>query len=836
MEKHVKTEHRKTRDETKPHNPSASMHTTVWHWRDLWSPDWIALLVIGIGLIMAPYFRGLYFDSDMMVAEQVLCFLLLMTGMWKWAIHIRATGNKARWQQAQPPSLYTPRHLFIFAVLFPYVIGLWTAVAPYDNWLQLFRYVAYGLTFFIVAEVLSRKHGAVEFLQVCMQISIGWTALFAVATALGQVTIEDAVLSGRLSSVFQYPNTFGIILAVGIVGGLLLTLRRQWWLQAVGGLFLIPMGYVFLLTLSRGAWLFFPVVYLLGLLLLPMRLQWAYLIHSVLPAVGVGILLLLIGTNLGEVSAGAVWTGLLVTMAAGAAGYLALVRYVTYRWLSLPAVAFTGRRWALQLVIPAVLMLLVAGALYAVLNSPSVQGMLPDALQTRVAQIDLETHSVLERGYFNQDALEIYRDYPVFGAGGGGWRALFQKYQDYPYWSTQSHNFFSQLMVETGTFGVLLFAGIFLYYVWRGFRWYIDEERTEQRVARAFFLVVLFGLLGHSAIDFNMSFGYVGFLIFLSLAGWQSAIPTQKNMGRSAASLTRRFRGIFPSWPVPMRFTTSATFLLLLLMAGIMFFPIHNYSQAEAKYKEVGEMLEAGDVSDGIKTLEQIIQRSPYNPSYHLTYGSVLISVGRQQQDEQALQQGIEHIKRAAELASTHPQQLAQAAHNLMRAGEAEDAFHLIQQALKLGTWDIQLYPLFMEMSYEVGEQRLADGKEAEAAEAWKTGIQVFEQVSPMRASLDNLPNTLNKGRSFGETDELRLWAGKLHYRLGEFQAAIDRLTPLQESENEDIQRPAIVWGMAAQLQIGVPVEQTVGFDVFVQHPDWGNELRQILTLDIVGR
>src|SRR5690606_17086416 len=112
-------------------------------------------------------------------------------------------------------------------------------------------------------EALSRRPGAGEFLQACMQISIGWTALFAIAAAMGQVSFEDAVLHHRLSSVFQYPNTFGIILAVGTVGGLLLTLRRQWWLQALGGLFLVPMGYVFLLTYSRGAWLFFPLIYLL---------------------------------------------------------------------------------------------------------------------------------------------------------------------------------------------------------------------------------------------------------------------------------------------------------------------------------------------------------------------------------------------------------------------------------------------------------------------------------------------------------------------------------------------------------------------------------------------
>ena len=836
IQKQRRNAHENNRSTSGASVQNAFATTTVWHWRDFWAPEWVGLLVIGLGLIIVPYFRGLYFDSDMMVVEQVLCLLLLATGMWKWAQHVRSTRviEKGRPMNVQQADIfYDPRHLFVFALLIPYVIGLWTAVAPYDNWLQLFRYAAYAVAFFIVAEALSRRPGAGEFLQACMQISIGWTALFAIAAAMGQVSFEDAVLHHRLSSVFQYPNTFGIILAVGTVGGLLLTLRRQWWLQALGGLFLVPMGYVFLLTYSRGAWLFFPLIYLLGLLLLPMRMQWAYLIHSVPLAAGVGILLLVFGTQLSDAPIGTVWGWILTAMVVCAAGYPILARYLTRRFMFIPGEKSAGN-FAKQLAVPAVMAAMLAGAIYAVLYIPSVQELLPDAIQSRVAQIDLEQDSVLSRQMFNQDALEIFLDYPVFGAGGGGWRALFQKYQDYPYWSTQSHNFFSQLMVETGTLGMLLFAGIFLYYIYRGFYRYICMDNVEQRVAGSFFLVILLGLLGHSAIDFNMSYGYVGFLILLSLAGWQAANPMQQRE-RIGESSSRRFRAFYQSLPIPVRRIQSVTFLFLLVLSVTMFFPIHNDARAEVMYREAGEMLKDGDVATAIDHLEQIIQKSPYNPSYHLTYGSLLISIGQQQDDEQILQQGIEHIQRVVELASTHPQQLAQAAQNMMDAGKIEEAFDLIQQSLTLGAWDIHLYPIFMEIAYEAGEQRLAEGKEDAASQAWQAGLHAFEQIAPMRAALDELPKTLNKGRAFGETEELKLWAGKLHYRLGQFQLAYERLHPLHESEDAEIQRQAVLWSMAAQLQSGVPLEQTAGYDLFVQHPEWSDGLRPILALKVLS-
>lgn len=843
---HTKTVSGKEHDAARTSHQISLTDMKDWKWRDLWTPEWVGLLVIGIMLVIVPYFRGLYFDTDMMVVEQVLCLLILVTGIWKFVQSTRF-GNTARFSGSRVGILYNPRHLYIFALLIPYLIGLWTAVAPYDNWMQLFRYFSYGIAFFIVAEALSRKPGADLFLQLAMQISIGWTALFAVAAALGQVKFQNAVWDGRLSSVFQYPNTFGIILAVGIVGGLLLTLRRQWWIQTIGGLFLIPMGYVFLLTLSRGAWLFFPIIYLLGMLLLPMRAQWAYLIHSVPLAAGVGLLLLGIGTQLEGASAGAVWTWMVMAMGVGAAGYPVLFRFLTGRLL-FQASEWSGgegpmsSRWrglAVQLVQPTVIAVVLGGALYTVLKSSAVQEMLPETIAQRVTQINLETHSVLERGYFNRDALEIYRDHPVFGTGGGGWRALFQQYQDYPYWSTQSHNFFSQLIVETGTVGVLLYAVIVIYYLWRGFRWYAKDGVSEQRVARAFFLVVMLGLFSHSAIDFNMSFGYVGFLIFLALAGCQAPMPMKQNSGynstrnenKPSKEAARPFHPIFRALPIPVRLIQPVTFFSLLFIVGLMVFPIHNYSQAQAMYNEAGTMLEAGDVPGGLNRLEEIIQKSPYNPSYHLTYGSVLIPIGQQQQDEQVLQKGIEHLKRAAELAPTQPQHLAQVAQNLMRAGETEDAFGLIRQALQYGPWDMELYPLLMEMAYEIGEQRLAKGEKATAAEVWQAGLNAFKQIGTMRESLNEFPETLNKGRAFSETEEMKLLAGKLHYRTGQFQASAELLNQLHESQNEDIRRQAILWRIAAELQQGIPLEQTTWFGEWQQHPEWEDQLRQILSL-----
>jgi O-antigen ligase len=48
-------------------------------------------------------------------------------------------------------------------------------------------------------------------------------------------------------------------------------------------------------------------------------------------------------------------------------------------------------------------------------------------------------------------AVEIVKDHPIIGAGAGGWEALYRQYQNYSYWTTETHSHFLQVWVETGT-------------------------------------------------------------------------------------------------------------------------------------------------------------------------------------------------------------------------------------------------------------------------------------------------------------------------------------------------------------------------------------------------
>jgi putative inorganic carbon (hco3(-)) transporter len=59
-------------------------------------------------------------------------------------------------------------------------------------------------------------------------------------------------------------------------------------------------------------------------------------------------------------------------------------------------------------------------------------------------------------------AMDMVRDYPVFGAGAGGFYTAFTRYRgsDIRPFYDHAHNDYTQLLVETGVLGALLVAGL----------------------------------------------------------------------------------------------------------------------------------------------------------------------------------------------------------------------------------------------------------------------------------------------------------------------------------------------------------------------------------------
>src|SRR5690606_11483804 len=120
-------------------------------------------------------------------------------------------------------------------------------------------------------------------------------------------------------------------------------------------------------------------------------------------------------------------------------------------------------------IIVALIIILGIVFLFTLFTNSMVRDQLPDTLRERVESTSLKDLSLIDRTSYLSDALKISVDYPIFGTGGGGWAALYPKYQSTNYISNQAHFFLLQYLVEVGWVGLIIIlffiVSIFFYFI-----------------------------------------------------------------------------------------------------------------------------------------------------------------------------------------------------------------------------------------------------------------------------------------------------------------------------------------------------------------------------------
>lgn len=124
------------------------------------------------------------------------------------------------------------------------------------------------------------------------------------------------------------------------------------------------------------------------------------------------------------------------------------------------------------------------------------------------------------RLYFIKDGLKIFKDWWLMGAGGGAWSILNFKYQSYLYWSTQTHNYPLQVVIETGLIGIIFFLMFLISIIMSFIKLYkkdATENINEKTKCIAIFISVLFLFL-HAAVDFDFSLSSIYLLVWVLVA------------------------------------------------------------------------------------------------------------------------------------------------------------------------------------------------------------------------------------------------------------------------------------------------------------------------------
>ncbi|MCL6521842.1 MAG: O-antigen ligase family protein [Firmicutes bacterium] len=525
-------------------------------------------------LVLTPFFRGLYFPFEQMVA------LLAAIPLAAWALALRFRNGPADpWAafrgrtagavlRAHWPDLAAVA-LFAFYVLSTLVAVDRRAAVQED--LKLLLYLLVYLVVRLAGLGYGRPSPAAAertalAVAATLVVSATATAVAGLGVAAGSWRYNGAWDGTRLYSVFQYPNTLAAYLAAGLLAALGL------WARGLGGerepagpsarpararlaalLALGAAGYVllfaFVFTYSRGAYLILPLTALVGLGLLPRGrrlaavLEGAVLLLALLPG-GLGLL----GPSFPH-QAGALYRAMQAGRAPAGAGWgvwATLLEGLPLAVAGSALVALWGERaarraleWAAERPLPGAG---VAGALLLGAAAPSgLLALLPASLAQRLSHIGLSEYNAWSRLDWARDAFRLGLRDPVLGGGGGAWNALYHQVQAYPYWSTQVHDAFAQVWVEAGALGLAAFLAL-----WAGLlRGTLAAVRAagaalpgRRALAAAAGTAALYlGL--HSLIDFDLSLAAVSVALWALLAAVQNLADQAPAWAAAAAGEAR---------------------------------------------------------------------------------------------------------------------------------------------------------------------------------------------------------------------------------------------------------------------------------------------------------
>jgi tetratricopeptide (TPR) repeat protein len=477
---------------------------------------------------IAPYFRGLFFAREQMVALMVLSLAFFVT--WMWKITQREYSILPTWMDRLVL-------LFLIAYIIPFLLG---AADQELAFIEFAKTIMFFIVFWSVSNLSYNKRMADVFIRT-LYFSGAAVGVIALAAAMAIVYVRSGFLGTRLYTTLQYPNTAAALFLAVFILGLYLTEKDKLPYLYMPVQMLVMLA--FFSTKSRGGFLVWLVVIALFYLFVPSSKRMSFLSTTLvasLPAYLIRnpFLTACAGSNISRAA-------LLLLAAMG------LTIAIVWSRRRIVDMAWFGRTnskmiIAIQTVLLAIFMVQAIfgfsfineqlASIHPTAAYATVENVAPaeeDSIISGDREVSLNTYSASSRLYWMQEAIEqIFMEHPIFGHGGGAWEASYKSFQSYDYNTTQVHSSWVQILVETGLLGFLSFVGIWISLIIYGLRIW-KKGTDEQKLLQTSLVVSAFALGGHAVIDFDFSLSCVMLFLF-ALFGVSRSLHNidQKKVGR----------------------------------------------------------------------------------------------------------------------------------------------------------------------------------------------------------------------------------------------------------------------------------------------------------------
>lgn len=549
----------------------------------------VTFIAVAVLIFYPPFFQGLFFSEEMFATHIITGLILLLIAIQKY-------------YQKDLAILKTPLDWAVAAFAAAYLVSLAGAVHPGDAWYGFLRVLNYFAIYLAVSNVVKNFNHIETLSRILLASGVGVAAI-GILAAFGLSDYPGAFMGGAVYSTLQYSNATAVFLAVmALIAAGLWTREKRVVLKFIYLLANSFMILVLLATLSKGAWLIYAIGAIILISGMPKWYRVKVFYGLALPfAIGVAVFVKLY--HIITSGHGSAIVYLLV-------GFFGVVVALAIWELSVYVYKVKGAKLAiLSTVLIALLLLIPLGSLgNAVLQNQSISNEISGLL-------DFGSNSFTSRYDFNRWGWEIVKDYPVNGTGAGGWDALYPQYQDYLAWTTEVHNHFLQVWVETGIIGFIAWIAILIIFVWMIVNYRKKSDHHNWILAWGLSSAAL-ALLVHSLIDFDFSIPAV-FIIYWALLAL---------INRAVSFETKEHTVNKSIWLL-------GNVTILTLLIGVLLVTGISYFSAIGHVKEADRLLQQMHQAEPDERAEifqkvsrhylKAVQLDGFNAAYHAEWANV---------------------------------------------------------------------------------------------------------------------------------------------------------------------------------------------------------------------
>jgi len=683
----------------------------------------IIYISLCIVLLILPFRRGSFFEKEIMPMETAIYTIFIF-----WTVY----------KIVQRQSIHLDSFMIIgmciltISYMLPAFLGY--AANKTDAVNYVMRYSAYLAVFLIASDITKSRNGLKVWLYTIALLGIGVAFLAIDSLAGGNIGSKlkffDIGLNeyNRLNGVFQYANTTGMVLGMIFFVFVAIGILSEYKIEKVlcSGFMFIAIS-TLILTVSRGAILLMPIVYIMLLILLPDKSKKIELVLTTIAPIVISLILYqplqkaspIVSFDTGKIST--VWTLAVVGIVVSAVTtflLLLLTNLLNKVSDKVYNIAFIS------------LIVIVVAAVLAIWLSGAYTKIIPQQLLDRFRS----GQGSSGRSDFYRDGFKVLKDRWLLGAGGGAWNSLYRAYQSYDYGSTEAHNLLLQVWIETGLIGIFAFIILII----AALKTYYDSIKARENVdVSILILAITMYAIGHSMVDFNFSYFSIPVIVFLLLGALNGIIKDSES-----ETMLAKFKAL------PIIATVVA---ISFLAINICFIVSRSYAvsatdivrQAQEEANKAGENISLDALTKASEKLQSAAKLNPWNVSLYImetkpdadiqvdldTLYTNIEKLGNR--DNETLTLHYEAITKAVELNSKNPIiNVVAAQFMLNQFGDLEKGLEYMDNGLKYNPMAYGRYEETANAYYEAGRVSIESGNKEQGQKYLQRVLEIENDVA----------------------------------------------------------------------------------------------------------